>query len=316
MRTNKELTGAILTTLGGICWGLSGSMGQYLFTRQGMDSRWLVPIRLGLAGIILLLYCSRRFGRKVLSPWQNKTEARDLVIYGLLGVSCCQFLYFLTIQLSTAGAATILQDLSPIMILFVSCRQAKRAPELHEILAIALALAGVFLITTHGTTGSVAVPLPAIVTGVLSAVCVTIYNVTPQRLMRSYPVVLLQGWAFLMGGAASSLILRPWHFGYVPNAVGLFGIAFVVIVGNVLAFPLYIQGVKYIGPEKAILYGFSEPVSAAVIGTLFLGSPFTLFDAAGFALVFSMLALISLGGRSSGSRNRRAFLRRQRRQAS
>ena len=45
MRTNKELTGAILTTLGGICWGLSGSMGQYLFTRQGMDSRWLVPIR-------------------------------------------------------------------------------------------------------------------------------------------------------------------------------------------------------------------------------------------------------------------------------
>ncbi len=259
MRTNKELTGAILTTLGGICWGLSGSMGQYLFTRQGMDSRWLVPIRLGLAGIILLLYCSRRFGRKVLSPWQNKTEARDLVIYGLLGVSCCQFLYFLTIQLSTAGAATILQDLSPIMILFVSCRQAKRAPKLHEILAIALALAGVFLITTHGTTGSVAVPLPAIVTGVLSAVCVTIYNVTPQRLMRSYPVVLLQGWAFLMGGAASSLIFRPWHFGYVPNAVGLFGIAFVVIVGNVLAFPLYIQGVKYIGPEKAILYGFSEP---------------------------------------------------------
>ncbi len=305
MRTNKELTGAILTTLGGICWGLSGSMGQYLFTRQGMDSRWLVPIRLGLAGIILLLYCSRRFGRKVLSPWQNKTEARDLVIYGLLGVSCCQFLYFLTIQLSTAGAATILQDLSPIMILFVSCRQAKRAPELHEILAIALALAGVFLITTHGTTGSVAVPLPAIVTGVLSAVCVTIYNVTPQRLMRSYPVVLLQGWAFLMGGAASSLILRPWHFGYV-----------VVIVGNVLAFPLYIQGVKYIGPEKAILYGFSEPISAAVVGTLFLGSPFTLFDAAGFALVFSMLALISLGGRSSGSRSRPAFLRRPRRQAS
>lgn len=300
MRTNKELTGAILATLGGICWGLSGSMGQYLFTRQGMDSRWLVPVRLGLAGIILLLYCARRFGRMALSPWQNKTEARDLVIYGLLGVSCCQFLYFLTIQLSTAGAATILQDLSPIMILFVSCRQARRAPKPHEILAITLALAGVFLITTHGTKGSMAVPLPAVITGVLSAIGVTIYNVTPQRLMRRYPVVLLQGWAFLMGGTASSLIFRPWHFGYVPNAIGLFGIAFVVLVGNVLAFPLYIQGVKYIGPEKAILYGFSEPISAAVVGTLFLGSPFTLLDAAGFALVFSMLALISLGGRSSG----------------
>ena len=47
---NREIKGALLTLSGGACWGLSGSMGQYLFTRQGMDSRWLVPIRLGLAG--------------------------------------------------------------------------------------------------------------------------------------------------------------------------------------------------------------------------------------------------------------------------
>ena len=39
MRTNKELTGAILTTLGGICWGLSGSMGQYLFTTDPAGAR-------------------------------------------------------------------------------------------------------------------------------------------------------------------------------------------------------------------------------------------------------------------------------------
>ena len=31
-------------------------MGQYLFTRQGMDSTWLVPIRLFLAGVILCIY--------------------------------------------------------------------------------------------------------------------------------------------------------------------------------------------------------------------------------------------------------------------
>lgn len=33
--------------------GVSGCMGQYLFTREGMDSTWLVPIRLFLAGLIL-----------------------------------------------------------------------------------------------------------------------------------------------------------------------------------------------------------------------------------------------------------------------
>ena len=52
----KEVKGAILTILGGTCWGISGSVGQYLFNYEGMVSRWLVPIRLGLAGILILIY--------------------------------------------------------------------------------------------------------------------------------------------------------------------------------------------------------------------------------------------------------------------
>ena len=46
---SDQVKGIALTLLGGICWGVSGSIGQYLFDVEGMDSRWLVPIRLGLA---------------------------------------------------------------------------------------------------------------------------------------------------------------------------------------------------------------------------------------------------------------------------
>ena len=48
-----SIKGALLTMFGGMCWGVSGCVGQYLFTSQGMDSTWLVPIRLFLAGVIL-----------------------------------------------------------------------------------------------------------------------------------------------------------------------------------------------------------------------------------------------------------------------
>ena len=51
-----SVKGALLTMFGGMCWGVSGCVGQYLFTRQGMDSTWLVPIRLFLAGVILCIY--------------------------------------------------------------------------------------------------------------------------------------------------------------------------------------------------------------------------------------------------------------------
>ena len=50
---SDRVKGAYLTMGGAACWGVSGCMGQYLFTREGMDSTWLVPIRLFLAGLIL-----------------------------------------------------------------------------------------------------------------------------------------------------------------------------------------------------------------------------------------------------------------------
>lgn len=293
---NQETKGTLLTLLGGMSWGISGSIGQYLFQYQGMDSRWLVPIRLGLAGILMLAWYIFRNGiKKALAPWH--TDPIELLIYGLIGVSACQFTYFLTIQLSTAGVATIMQDLSPITILLVTCILNKRMPRPLELLSIVLALSGVFLITTHGNLSSTAVPVCAIISGCISALAVTVYNMVPVHLMRKYPVFLMQGWAFLMGGCAASLIFHPWSYHYVPTLPGLAGIAGVVLIGNVLAFTAYMQGVKYIGAGKAILYGFSEPVTAAVISTVLLHSPFTIADGIGFAAIFLMLVLISISGK-------------------
>ena len=71
---NKNMKGALLAVFGGICWGLSGSCGQYLFQHEHMDVRWLVPVRLGLAGILMLVYCFIHYGKKTLGPWSNKHD--------------------------------------------------------------------------------------------------------------------------------------------------------------------------------------------------------------------------------------------------
>lgn len=286
-----------MTLLGGVCWGLSGSMGQYLFTVQGMDSRWLVPIRLGLAGVLLLLFAFWKAGPEmVMQPWKKGKSAAMMLIYGLAGVSGCQFLYFLTIQLSSAAIGTIMQDLSPVTILLVGCLLDRRAPKWMEVLSIVLAIGGLFLLTTHGHPGNLAFSEWAIVTGIGSALCVTLYNVAAERAQLETPVIILQGWSFLLGGIAFSLLFRIWTYDYVPTAMGWFGVAFVVIVGNVLAFTLYIQGVRYIGAEKGILYGFSEPVTAAIVSVFVLKSAFTIWDFLGFAAIFVMIVLLSRQG--------------------
>ena len=291
---SKHAKGAFLTMFGAACWGISGTVGQYLFTAEGMDSTWLVPIRLGLAGLLLCGYYFFKNRRLLVAPWKTRANRRDLIVYGIAGVSMCQFLYFLTIQLSTAGIATILQDLSPVLILGLACLTARRGPRVFELFSVALALIGVVLLTTHGSLTDMAVSPAALLTGVISAFCVVIYTVVPKKLQQQYPTALLQGWAFLMGGALFCLLFRPWRMGYVPSVRGCIGIVVVVIVGNVLAFTCYMSGVKLVGPQRASLYSFAEPVTAAVLSTLVLGSPFTGWDAFGFGCIFLMLVLLSL----------------------
>lgn len=209
---HKYIGGAALSVLGGAMWGISGTCGQFLFTRKGLSSLWLTPIRLLIAGIILLIWCFARSPKAALEPWKVGRDCRDLLIYGLAGITLCQFLYFGTIQLSSAGVATILQDLSPIPILLCSCVSAKRSPKWNEIVSIMLALFGVFLLVTHGSLTDFAVSPMALLTGIGCAGAVTIYNVYPKRLLSRYPVYLLQGWSFLLGGSISMLIFRPWEY--------------------------------------------------------------------------------------------------------
>lgn len=290
---SKRLKGALLTSLAGICWGCSGTVGQYLFTYQGMDSKWLVPIRLGVAGIILLIFDFAREGAKTFDPWRSRTDAVLFLIYGIPGVAASQLLYFYCIQYSSAAVGTILQDLAPISILIVSCVLHRTAPSALQILSIALALTGVFLIVTRGRPGDLAVSPRALISGVCCCIGSTIYSFVSPVLQRRHSIYVLQGWAFLLGGIFCALIFHSWTIDYTPNVMGILGIAFVVVVGNIIAFCAYGIGLKYIGPETSILYGFSEPVTAAVIAVAALGTPFTVFDFLGFACIFLMIVLIS-----------------------
>ena len=117
-----------------------------------------------------------------------------------------------------------------------------------------LALLGVILLTTHGDLTAFAMSPVALVAGVACAVCVTVYNcLGPRQELRAYPVSLLQSWAFLMGAVLFALTMHPWTLGYTPTLRGVGGILFVVLFGNLLAFNLYMTGVKLIGPEKSVL---------------------------------------------------------------
>ena len=56
-KKDNAVRGMILTLVGGTLWGFSGTCGQFLMQTKGVTSNWLVPIRLLLAGALLLFIC-------------------------------------------------------------------------------------------------------------------------------------------------------------------------------------------------------------------------------------------------------------------
>lgn len=284
--------GIAATVIGGCLWGFSGACGQYLFDVEGVTARWLVPCRLLCAGFLMLAYFIFKEKKQAFRIWKKRHDGADVVIYGVLGLMLCQFTYFYTIELSNAGTATVIQYLAPVIIMVLMCMLEKRTPKAMELISLVLAVFGVFLIATHGNIRQMALSKEALVTGLISACTVVLYNVQPRRLLAYYPSPYLLAWGMAVGGLVLAAVFRPWEYQYTmsPSLIGAF--LAIVILGTVVAFSLYMHGVKFIGPAKASLYACVEPIAATLLSALWLHEPFAPIDFLGFAMIIATILIL------------------------
>ncbi|MDF2888744.1 MAG: hypothetical protein K0R23_3129 [Lacrimispora sp.] len=296
MTENKSLKrGSVLTITGGILWGISGTCGQYLLQVKGLASDWLVPVRLLCAGILLLIICFMKQGKQIFAPFRSGKDMRDLFIFGMIGMSMCQYTYFTAIGYSNAGTATVLQYIGPVLIMLYVSARAGKIPEKHELLAAALAMAGTFLLATHGKPGSLAISDQALFWGLCSAAALAVYTTQPGRLLKKHGSMVITAWGMLIGGVLLSLIFRPWERTVLLDGAAVMGMALIIVFGTVIAFACYMEGVNCVGPKKGSLLASVEPVSATVFSVLFMGVSFGLMDLVGFVCIISTVFLLTSG---------------------
>lgn len=277
---------------GGIFWGFSGCCGQYLFEQKGLEAPWLVALRLFFAGILLIGAGFAVNGRKNLEIFKKRQDAVHLLAFALCGITFCQFTYFMAIQASNAGTATVLQYLSPILILMVVCLRGRRLPRGLEILAIGLSLLGTFVIGTHGDIHTFHITGEALFWGLLAAVSAMIYTMIPGGLIIKYDIYQVLGYGMFFGGIAMSLAVRPWTYEIAWDGGTLGALTGVIVVGTALAFGLYLQGVAIVGPLKGSVLGSVEPVSAVIISVIWLGTSFTAADFLGFVMILAAVMVL------------------------
>ncbi|UZK64894.1 DMT family transporter [Sphingomonas sp. M1-B02] len=253
---------------------------------------WSVTYRFAVAGLVIL-------GWALVRRNSLRLDARGLLFAACLGVAQFvlnfNFVYRAELHI-TSGVVAIVYALLlvPNAILariFLGQRMGRQL-----LIGSLVAMVGVGLLFLHESRLSEAGPGVALLgigiafLGVLSASVANVMQAT--RVAKAYPMATMLGWSMLIGAAVDACFawsmtgppVIEMRWGYV------LGTLYLGVLGSALAFTLYYQLIRTIGPAKAAYTSVLVPVIAMLLSTIYEGYRWSLLAAAGGALV--MIGLV------------------------
>ena len=279
---SKQLKGSLMVITAGIAWGISGVSGQYLMA-HGVNVNLLTSLRLILAGTLLTASVFFRQRDKLVQAIKDKKTLVSIVLFALFGLVLNQYAYLSAIQYVT-----------PVLILAFVCAKNRRFPTVSELVAIIMAIAGTFIIATHGQVTELAITPIGLFWGLFSAVTYALYILLPAKAIEKWGSLIVIGLGMLLGGLVFPIAIQAWKY-ELPltggNLLALFGLVF---IGTVFAYTVFLKGTTMVGAVKGSLLASVEPVASVILTVLIMGDHFFAIDVLGIILIVLAVILISL----------------------
>ncbi|HYI65271.1 MAG TPA: DMT family transporter [Allosphingosinicella sp.] len=172
------------------------------------------------------------------------------------------------------------------------------------VLGSAVAMAGVALLFVQemrhspGPTGAVLTGLGLVIIAVLAASISNVMQIMPA--IRNRPVAPMLGWAMLYGASINAVF--GWAYAGPPVFETRFGywlgLLYLGVVASALAFWLYYEIIRKIGPAKAAYSSVLIPIIAMAFSTALEGYRWSALALAGGALAIAGLVIALKAGRA------------------
>jgi O-acetylserine/cysteine efflux transporter len=216
---------------------------------------------------------------------------------GIVGIDVGQVTQILGVQKTEASVATVISATIPIFTVFLASWRLRQKLRATHLLGLAVALAGIAVVATKGTSASLELSAAAL-TGdalmLLSAVSIALYYTLSAEITRHYPVQVVAAWSSLFGTIGLVPVI-PRELGGMPAPPGWLGIGAVLYLGLLVTvaglwiwlhslrlLPVRIvAGTQYLQPLIGVAASaalFSEPIGPSFgIGTVlvFIGIAMT-----------------------------------------
>lgn len=254
---------------------------------------YFAGLRYAVAGVVVLAYAAATVDRWV--P-RGRTELLEVTVTGALVIAAYHGLLYLgEMRVSGAVAATVI-SLSPVMTAAIGgAVLPEERIELPTVAGFVLGFVGVVVVANPTGAGVAGVDLLGFALVFLAGASFALGAVLSRPLASELPLRSLQGWAmvvgagllFAVGGArGESFAAIQW----TPTAV--VSLAYLTVVSGVVAFLVYFALLDRIGPVELNLVGYVEPVVAALVGWVVVGTVVGTSTLAGFAVIFAGFVLV------------------------
>lgn len=289
----KQWIGMGLAIIGALFWGLSGTSVQFLENAKHLNVEWLLEVRLLLAGLLTILLAYMKDGPRIFDIFKHPKDFGKLLIFGLLGIALAQYSYFKAIAISGVGVATVLQYVAPTMLIIYLFLRYFKKPTPAEFCCVLLALTGTICIVSQGGLDISTINGDALFWGLISAASICVYTLQPIELLKKYSTTSIVGVAMFICGILSLAMFQQIDSEAIWDGMTWVGLFTIIILGTVVSFNAYIEGVRRIGAVQGSILSSLEPISAALFGWALLGNEFTLVGIFGMICIIATVFIIA-----------------------
>ncbi|HHD7487075.1 TPA: EamA family transporter [Klebsiella oxytoca] len=268
-----------LTALAPAIWGST-----YIVTSQFLppDRPFIAALlRVLPAGIALLIWSCRL-------PLRG--EWWKLIVTGILNIGAFQALLFIAAYRLPGGLAAVIGAIQPLLVMLLAwCVDRQRSPWL----AVLSAMTGIVGMAMLLLSPQMTLDPLGIGAAFLGAMSMALGTWLSRRWAIALPVIALTGWQLLIGGIVLApialLVDPPLHQVTLTQAAGYLWLC---VAGAMLAYGLWFRGIGRLSPVAVSAMSLLSPVTAVLLGWVFLGQKIEGLALAGLVIVlFSVLSI-------------------------
>lgn len=299
--TKSTATGLLLAITSAVSFGLSGSLARAL-----MDAGWsptaAVAVRVTIAALVLVIpgVMAVRGNLRVL-----RTNARTIMVYGLLAVAGAQLLYFLAVSRLDVGIALLIEYTAPVAV--VLWMWGARGQRPGPLTFVGAAIAAVGLVLLLDVLGGAQVDVVGVLFALGAMVGAATYFVISADDTSGLPPITLAAGGLVFASVVFWLLAL---IGVLPLSMSTQTVTFatgtvpwwvpVLLLGLVTAALAYVTGIaaaRHLGSRLASFVALTEVAAGLAFAWILLDQQPRPLQLLGAFLVLGGVVVVKLGER-------------------